>query len=429
LNKVMRYSLVWDNKTIEYKDLCYMLYRVQDDVRKIENRAVQLAMEWFDFSSDYKKQYGVYPNDKDIHGKAYYNFIYNKCAEEFTLLQTANLNALTHRVSNKVKGEIMNIRKGVISIPSYRSNQPIPLVKESIKLEQANSKVWNGTFSIFSRLGVKQFSLSSGQLSFKVKIDSPSQRAIIERIGNDYRITESQLLYDEKKKVWYLNLGYSFKPHTIVGLEKERILGIDLGVKIPVMAAVNDGHQRFCIPDDEITQFRGQVCRRRISLLRQGKWCGSGRCGHGRKTKISPADSLNHKVLNFREQWNHKVSKSIIDFAVKNQCGTIQMEDLKFISSRSKFLKSWTFYDLQNKIHYKARACGISVNYVRPSYTSQRCSQCGCIDPENRDGREFECKKCGFKSHADYNAAKNLSIKNIDKIIQEITGGAKLKRA
>ena len=78
---------------------------------------------------------------------------------------------------------------------------------------------------------------------------------------------------------------------------------------------------------------------------------------------------------------------------------------------------------MQQKITYKAEKVGIKVVKVKPNCTSQRCSRCESIHKENRDGAvnqaKFECKNCGFKANADWNAAKNIATKDIDKIIKE----------
>lgn len=87
-------------------------------------------------------------------------------------------------------------------------------------------------------------------------------------------------------------------------------------------------------------------------------------------------------------------------------------------SDADRFLKNWSYYDLQQKIEYKAKEQGMKVVYIRPEYTSQRCSACGYISKENRpDQATFLCVKCGFKENADYNASQNISIRDIDKII------------
>ncbi|MBP2329957.1 putative transposase [Kibdelosporangium banguiense] len=50
------------------------------------------------------------------------------------------------------------------------------------------------------------------------------------------------------------------------------------------------------------------------------------------------------------------------------------------------------------------------VEKVKAAYTSQQCSACGHIAPENRKSQAvFQCVACGFACHADVNAAKNIA--------------------
>lgn len=107
------------------------------------------------------------------------------------------------------------------------------------------------------------------------------------------------------------------------------------------------------------------------------------------------------------------------------------MEDLSGITQDAdRFLKDWTYYDLQTKIKYKAEEHGIKVKLIKPRYTSQRCSKCGYIDSDNRKTQaHFLCLKCGFECNADYNASQNISIEDIDLIIeQELKSGANVKQ-
>ena len=46
---------------------------------------------------------------------------------------------------------------------------------------------------------------------------------------------------------------------------------------------------------------------------------------------------------------------------------------------------------------------------VDPRHTSQRCAQCGHTAAGNRVTQaEFWCLACGYQSHADVNAARNI---------------------
>ena len=136
---------------------------------------------------------------------------------------------------------------------------------------------------------------------------------------------------------------------------------------------------------------------------------------------MKPIEILTDKVGNFRDTTNHKYSRYVVDMAIKHNCATIQMEDLSGITEdANRFLKNWTYFDLQTKIEYKAKEVGITVIKINPEYTSQRCSKCGYISRENRKSQaEFQCIECGFEENADYNAAKNISTSGIERLIQE----------
>lgn len=72
-------------------------------------------------------------------------------------------------------------------------------------------------------------------------------------------------------------------------------------------------------------------------------------------------------------------------------------------------LSRFAYQHLAQRLERIGQAEGFRVLYVNPAYTSQKCSQCGCVDKSNRNGDCFCCVKCGHSAHADHNAAVNIN--------------------
>ena len=131
-----------------------------------------------------------------------------------------------------------------------------------------------------------------------------------------------------------------------------------------------------------------------------------------KKGKFNMVKKLKHREANIIKDLNHKISRFIVDLAVK-QKGGVSLEKLEGIrggrKGRKSFkyaLHSWSYFQLQKFIEYKAFLAGIPVAYVAPQYTSKTCSKCGTLG--ERNGKLFKCPK-GHVEHADSNAAFNIA--------------------
>lgn len=126
---------------------------------------------------------------------------------------------------------------------------------------------------------------------------------------------------------------------------------------------------------------------------------------------------LGKREANIIRDINHKIAKKIIQYCLENKVGLV-LEDLKGIrkqkSKGRKFnalVNSWSFYQLENFLAYKALRYGVPIFKVDPHYTSQQCSRCGTIGIRN--GKSFSCKQCEHTDHADVNAAFNIAQRQI----------------
>jgi putative transposase len=73
--------------------------------------------------------------------------------------------------------------------------------------------------------------------------------------------------------------------------------------------------------------------------------------------------------------------------------------------NRAILSKGWHQFALA--LASASRYSGTRVVTVPPQHTSQRCSQCGQVDPKSRESQAvFRCIHCSHREHADVNAAK-----------------------
>lgn len=120
--------------------------------------------------------------------------------------------------------------------------------------------------------------------------------------------------------------------------------------------------------------------------------------------------AMSGREKRFMRNENHCITKKL---ANTPGVAIFVLEDLSGIRVKrrgkklNKWLSSWTFYQQDLFLTYKAEALGKRVVYDDPRYTSQKCNVCKHISRTNRNKSRFHCRNCGNKDHADLNAAKN----------------------
>ncbi|WP_346886478.1 transposase [Clostridium sp. UBA4395] len=382
-----------------------------------------------------KNLYDTKITEKDILGKSKSAWIENRMNEIIDGALSSNVAQARQDVMNKYnKSKKDGLLKGKVTLPTYKLDSKIIIHNVAYKLRNQDG--------YFIEIGLfnkdKQKELDVKRIDFQIdKLDNNKKATINKILSGEYKQGSAQLSISKKDKI-ELIISYSFEPQ-VKELNKDRILGIDLGiVKVATMSiwdnnkineyGVKGDWEWFSwkanvIDGEELIKFRQKQFNIKRKRQVNKKYAGEGRIGHGYNTRVKGVNDS--YVSNFVDTYNHKISKYIVNFAVKNDCGVIQMENLSGATSNvhEKFLKEWSYYDLQEKITCKAQEQGIEVIRVNPMYTSKRCSNCGCIHEDNRNCKEnqekFECAICNHRENADVNASKNISIPNIDIIIKE----------
>lgn len=431
VTKVMKYEI----KSIDYpmNEFKKVLKELQYQSWKFANKAIQMYWSLNNCNYDYGTRFGDSSKDDKLPtGKRPQADIREQHKNLINKLHSNGIDALITMAKNEWNKNHNKIIKGETGYLGFKRTIPIEIHNKQMKDNKGNVTLYKNRNEYYIDIALisKNYANELGRKSCVFKLllitGDKYQTSILDRIINgEYKLSMSKILKNNKGK-WFLNLAYTFDVEKEQELNKNRIMGIDLGVNIPACLAINDlPYFREYVGDkNKIENFRKQIESRKKQMQRQGKWCGDGRRGRGTKTRIKPIEKLSSKIHNFKNLTNHEYSKYIVKQAVDNGCGVIQVEDLNGIAKDNIFLKNWSYDDLQRKIEYKAKEKGIIFKKINPKYTSSRCNKCGHIHrskdkeewrPEQQD---FICQSCGHRENADLNAARNIATPNIEKIIQ-----------
>lgn len=340
-----------------------------------------------------------------------YSVVIEEGSNEFNskILDELKQNVLAH-----YKTDTKEVRRGDKSLSNYRKGMPIPFaMNNSTKLMKQD-----GIFYLKWYDGIK-FILNFGR-------DASNNQLIVERClgvaddGITYKACSSSSIQICKRgnhTKMFLLLCVDI-PVEKNELRKDMVVGVDLGLNVPVYAATNRTLERKAIGSRESFLNQRGAFQRRFKALQRLQTTKGGR---GRLHKLEPLERLREAEKNWVRTQNHLFSKEVVQFAKDVGAATINMEKLTnfgkdrqgdVYEDKKYVLRNWSYFELQNLIEYKAKMAGIKVRYINPAFTSQTCSECGELG--ERDSIHFVCKNpdcpnCGKDIHADYNGARNIA--------------------
>jgi len=203
-----------------------------------------------------------------------------------------------------------------------------------------------------------------------------------------------QVEFFKRNDKWFMS--YSYNTPVLQEQEIQGFLGVDRNSveNVVVCADVMSGKVRKLGPD--VSGITKNFRNRRKNLQKKGA-----------KNALK---KIRRKQSNRVKDINHKVSRSVVDYAKSHRLAVV-LEDLGKISKKGKAKRyvqksQWSFYQLETFVKYKASLLGIPIYFVNPAYTSQVCSRCGSINKPN--GKKYKCP-CSHFDHRDSNAAFNIS--------------------
>ena len=268
-------------------------------------------------------------------------------------------------------------------------------IKPSFKKPQYDL-VWNRDYSL------TQNCFSVNTLNGRVKLPYFAEGMSKYFNHSIYKFGTAKLVNKHGKYYLHIPVTYEVEESNISDICN--VVGIDRGINF-VVATYDSKHKSGFVSGKAIKQKRANYSRLRKEL----------------QMRHTPSSRRRLKAIGQREnRWmqdiNHQVSKAL---ATGNPKHTLfVLEDLTGIRNVTERVKtknryvsvSWPFYDLEQKLIYKAKQNQSSVIKVDPRYTSQCCPACGHTEKSNRNKKIhlFTCKNCGYTSNDDRIGAMNL---------------------
>ena len=185
--------------------------------------------------------------------------------------------------------------------------------------------------------------------------------------------------------------------------ETAAVVGVDRGIR--KIAVAYDGTKTTAYSGKEIKHRRAKFAATRKGLQKRGTPSARRRLKR-----------IGHRENGWIRDVNHCIAKALV---ASYPAGTLfVLEDLKGIRGATERVRakdryvsvSWSYYDLERKLAYKAALAGQRVLKLEPAFTSQRCPVCGRVDPHSRNKRKhfYRCTGCGYRSDDDRIGAMNL---------------------
>ncbi len=326
------------------------------------------------------------------------NYLLTPLKKEYTWLSEVDATCLTS-VSDDISEAYTNFFKNGASFPKFKSKKHEQSFR--IKCINRNIQIVDDHHIRLPKIGYVYFRSS--------RIPSGKIKGVTIRLKASGKYIASVLFETEVTEL----------PKT------NKVCGCDLGLK--QLAILDDG-TKFPLPrfdknaEKQLIYWQRLASRRLLKakeVMKDDESKSLLDFKNYQKARQMVA-KYNEKIANQRESYLHELSTWLV-----TNYDVIVLEDLKskVMLKNHKLARAISnagWNKLIRMISYKCEWYGKTFVQVEPAYTSQTCSECGCIN--NRLGynhygwlkvRNWQCQECGAIHDRDINAAINIKNKGL----------------
>ena len=272
---------------------------------------------------------------------------------------------------------------------------------------------WKNT-GIRIREGVMLLARSRGLESIRVALPEN----LLAYPASAYKQVE--LVWDRasRRYNWHVTLDDGTEPAPALG---SNVVAVDLGEIHP--AAMTDGTAAVVVTARRLRATRQYTVKRvgEIVSRQSTKKKGSRRWKklQARKNRFLAEQEKRTRDI------EHKVSRTVVDYAVERKAGTVAIGDVRDIADGKRLatksqqkIALWSHGKVRQYITYKAKAEGITVELVDEHHTSKTCPR--CEHQYQPTGRVYRCPRCGLVAHRDVVGCVNILSRNVHGALAKI---------
>ena len=280
-------------------------------------------------------------------------------------------------------------------------------IKPAFRLPQLDL-VWNRDYSLNTKNNIFSVNTLNGRIKVQFYANGYEHY-----FSENCKFGTAKLVFKHGK--FFLHIPVTYEINELTMSEVSNVVGVDRGIRFIVTTYDSNGQTNF-YDGNIIKQKRGhyKALRKELQQVR------------------TPSSRRRLKAIGQREnRWmqdvNHCISKALVEnnpdstlFVIEDLTG-IRAATEKVLVKDRYISVSWSYFDLEQKLTYKALKHHQLVEKVNPAYTSQTCPKCGHTEKANRNKKLhlFCCKNCGYKSNDDRIGAMNLYRMGINLLVPD----------
>lgn len=230
-----------------------------------------------------------------------YIFAINELVELFILAGNAlklSSKDINFKLPSAVKNQAIRDAKSIYS--KYNKTKIQSILKKPVC-------IWNN----------QNHSFDEESISVPVTIENKSKRINIKTLFSNYhkellkQATKiGTLRISKKNKQYYAQITIEVKENN--QNLNSKVMGVDLGIKVPAVAVTEDRKTKFFG-----NGRKNKYIRRKYKILRKQL---------GKEKKLKKLKEIKNKEQRYMNDQDHKISREIINFALKNKVTIIRLE-------------------------------------------------------------------------------------------------------